>query len=81
LAGSRRPQPGPNPEEVNHDNPPAHRLKEVFRLGSKGRAYVKTRDAGRILRGQDLNVAIHACPELKALVNTILRLCGGDCLD
>jgi hypothetical protein len=77
LSGTvRSPIPGP-PEQVNHHQPPAHRLKEIFRLGSKGRDYIKTRDAARILRDQDLMVAINACPELKALVNTILGQCGG----
>jgi Domain of unknown function (DUF4276) len=78
LAGSNRASPGPNPEQVNHDNPPAHRLREAFRSGSRGRAYVKPRDAGRILKDQDLLVAVQNCPELKSLVNTILTLCGGD---
>lgn len=77
LSGTNRPQIQGPPEQVNHDQPPAHRLKEIFRLGSKGRDYVKTRDAGRILRGQDLMVSINACSELKEMVNTILRLCNG----
>lgn len=76
LAGSDRALPGPHPERVNHDRPPAHWLQEVFRTGSKGRAYVKTRDAARILRHQDLAIAAQACPELKAFLNTILALCG-----
>lgn len=57
LAGSARAVPGVHPENVNHDRPPAHRLQEVFRTGSKGKAYVKPRDAARILRGVDLGVA------------------------
>ncbi len=52
-------------------------LKEIFLNGSKGRAYVKERDATRILRDKDLSVSIGVCAELKAFVNTILRLCGG----
>jgi hypothetical protein len=78
LAGSNRAPFGPHPEQINHMNPPAHRLQEVFRTGSKKRSYVKTRDAGRILEGEDLMVAADACPELKAFLNTILSLCGGD---
>ncbi len=77
LAGSNRAALGPHPEQVNHTNPPAHRLAEVFRAGTRGRAYVKTRDAARVLRGQDLLVAAAACPELKSFLNTILTLCGG----
>jgi hypothetical protein len=57
LAGSNRARPGRNPEQVDHGNPPAHRIQEVFRTGTKGRAYVKPRDANRILRGKDLLVA------------------------
>lgn len=78
LSGSSRPAIQGPPEQVNHDQPPAHRLKEIFRLSNKGRHYVKTRDAARILRDQDLTVAIQACPELKAMVNTILAQCGGE---
>lgn len=78
LTGSNRKPPGANPERVNHGNSPAYRLAEVFRAGPKTKAdgYVKTRDAGRILKDQDLTVAIDACPELKSFVNTILTLSG-----
>jgi hypothetical protein len=77
VSGTHRPAiPGP-PEQVNHDQPPAHRLKEIYRFGDKGRDYVKTREAKRILRDQDLMVAVQACSELKAMVNTILGQCGG----
>lgn len=75
LAGSNRAAPGVNPEAVNHGNPPAHRLAEVYRTGQKSLSYIKTIEASRILRGEDLMVAINACSELKAFVNTILRLC------
>jgi hypothetical protein len=78
LAGSNRASPGLHPELVNHQNPPAARIKEVFRNGSRGRGYVKPRDADRILRGQDLLVSANKCPELKAMLNAILDLCGGE---
>ncbi len=77
LAGSNRAPFGPSPEEVDHMNPPAYRLQEVFRTGARKRSYVKTRDAKRILHGEDLLVAADACAELKAFLNTILSLCGG----
>jgi hypothetical protein len=78
LSGTNRPPIQGRPEQIDHNQPPAHRLKEIFRLGRKGRHnYVKTRDAARILRDQDLMVSIQACPELKAMVNTILSLCDG----
>jgi hypothetical protein len=78
LAGSNRATPSTQPEKVNHDKPPAHWLREVFRTGSKGKAYVKPRDAARILKDRDLTVAAQSCPELKAFLNTILELCGGE---
>jgi hypothetical protein len=80
LAGSNRAQPGTRPETVNHGKPPAEHLKEVFRSGSKGKAYVKPRDAARILKDNDLAVAANACPELKAFLNTILKSCGAESL-
>ncbi len=76
LAGSNWSTPGANPEQVNHDKPPAYRLQEMFRTGERGKAYVKPRDAARILRSNDLTIAAQACPELKAFLNTILSLCG-----
>lgn len=78
LAGHNKAAPPGNPENINHNNPPAHRIKEIFRIGSRGKAYVKPRDAGRILRDNDLSVAVSNCSELKAFVNTILRICGGE---
>ncbi|MBN2291695.1 MAG: DUF4276 family protein [Pirellulales bacterium] len=78
LAGSNRTPPGNNPEEVNHNNPPACRLKEIYRVGTCRNSYVKTRDAPRILQGEDLSVAIEACRELKDFVNRIIELSGGE---
>ncbi len=75
LTGSNHKPPGNNPEKVNHGNSPAYRLADEFRTGPKTKGYVKTRDAGRILKDEDLMVAINACQELKAFVNTILTLC------
>jgi len=76
LAGSNRTAPAPNPETVNHAKPPAYVLEEVFRTGTKGKRYSKTRDAVAILRGKDLGTAVEACPELKAFLNTILTCSG-----
>ena len=77
LAGSNRNTPAPNPETVNHSKPPAYRLIEVFATGKSRRSYSKVRDATRILKDKDLGVAISKCAELKAFVNTIIRLSGG----
>ncbi len=77
LAKSDRQVPGNDPERVNHSNPPAYRIKEIFRIGKCGQHYSKVRDTPRILRGEDLMIAINACPELKAFVNRIVSLAGG----
>jgi hypothetical protein len=77
LAGHNRAAPAGNPEAVNHNNPPAHRIEEIFRSGKCRDDYVKPRDAARILRESDLSTAITQCSELKAFVNTILSVCGG----
>ena len=78
LAGHNRACPPGNPENVNHNNPPAHRIGEIFETGRCRDSYVKPRDAARILRENDLSVAVSRCSELKALVNTILQSCGGE---
>lgn len=77
LAGHNKAMPAQNPETVNHSKPPAYHLKEIFSIGKSPRHYNKVRDAERILKDQDLGVAIAKCPELKAFVNTIIRLAGG----
>jgi hypothetical protein len=77
LAGHNKAIPSGTPESVNHQHPPSYRIQEIFRIGQRGQRYVKTRDATRILRGQDLLVSIAACPELRAFLNTILIACGG----
>jgi len=80
LAGSNKSSPGVHPEQVNHNKPPADHVSEAFRTGSRGKSYIKPRDGERILRENDLSIAADACPELKAFLNTILRLCGGELL-
>lgn len=77
LADSSGTCPSGPPESLNHGNPPAYRLKDLFERGKTPRSYQKRRDAGRILRDNDLGIAIEQCLELKALVNTILKLSGG----
>ncbi len=78
LAGHNRSAPAGNPEMVNHENPPAHRIQEIFRIGKCRDTYVKPRDAKRILKDSDLSLAVDNCSELKALVNTILSVCDGE---
>ena len=73
-AGANDTSSFPNPESVNHERPPAKRLAELYRTGTKGRAYSKTRDAAAILRGQDLEISAARCPELRAFLDTILTV-------
>ena len=77
LAGHNKSPPSGTPETVNHNNPPAYRIKEIFSIGSCRKHYVKPWDAGRILKNNDLSIAVYQCPELKAFINTILSSCGG----
>jgi hypothetical protein len=77
LAGHNKTAPAGQPETVNNLNPPAYRIKEIFENGRCRDSYIKPRDAGRILRDNDLSIAISQCQELKAFVNTILTVCGG----
>jgi len=77
LAGHEKKAPAGCPEHVNHNKPPAYPIKEIFEVGRCRDSYIKPRDAARILRYNDLSVAIGQCAELKALVNTILSVCGG----
>lgn len=77
LSGSNRAKPSRSPELLNHTKPPAYRITEIFATGKK-RFYSKPRDARKILEGQDLSIAANECRELKALLNTILSLCGGE---
>jgi hypothetical protein len=77
LAGHNRGAPPGPPEQVDHNRPPSKHVSEIFRIGTRRDGYSKVRDAARILEGQDLTVAASACPELKAFLNTILGLCGG----
>ena len=77
LAGHNMRSPGPLPEAVNHTRPPAVRIREIFEAGNRNRFYIKPRDADRILRENNLLDSAMACPELRSLLNTILRLRGG----
>jgi hypothetical protein len=80
LAKHNRAAPPGNPETVDHARPPSHHLREIFRIGGCRTHYSKTRDAKRILRDNDLLVAANACRELKAFLNTVLALSGGQAI-
>jgi len=77
LAKHNLGQPAGAPETINHNRPPSVIISDVFERGQCRDSYSKARDAQRILRDQDLGISIAACPELKAFVNRILGLAGG----
>lgn len=78
LSGADHKAPSGSPEQVNHGNPPAHRIKAVFEARKSRESYQKPRDGLRILRENDLLTAAQVCPELKSFLNTILGLCSGE---
>lgn len=80
IAGHNRNAPAGRPESINHNHPPSHHIKEIFRIGRCRDDYSKPRDANRILRDKDLTIAASQCVELKAFLNTILTLSGGESL-
>lgn len=76
MAGHNQSVPSSVPEQINHGNPPGRRMQNLFQVGTRPGAYVKRRDAARILDNNDLGIAVAQCPELKSLINTILTICG-----
>jgi hypothetical protein len=77
VAGHNRNAPPGAPESIDHNRPPSYHIKEIFRIGTCRDGYSKVRDANRILLNKDLAIAAATCPELKAFLNTILVLSGG----
>ncbi len=72
----RRTRPGPQPEQVDRDKPPSKHLEALYAAAHPPRKYVKRIEMLTILRRQNLTVAADQCPELKALLNTLLALGG-----
>lgn len=72
--------PSGKPEDVNHNHYPAKWIKDIFERGNCRDSYMKPRDALRILKENDLAVSANACQELKAFLNTILKLSGASIL-
>lgn len=75
LAKHNRKAPSGSPETVNHTKPPSYHIQEIFEIGQRKGSYNKPIDGKAILKNNDLMIAIQACPELKAFVNTIIFLC------
>jgi hypothetical protein len=75
LAKHNRSAPSDSPETVNHQKPPSYWIKEIFKIGTRGKDYNKVIDGMAILKNNDLMIAINACPELEAFVYRIISLC------
>ena len=77
LAIHNRKAPSGSPETVNHNKPPSYHIQEIFEIGKCKSSYDKPIHGKAILKknDNDLMIAIQACPELKAFVNTIISLC------
>lgn len=75
IAKHNRSAPSGCPETVNHNQPPAYHIKEIFHVGKVKKDYNKPIHGKKILEKEDLMIAIQACPELKAFVNQIISLC------
>lgn len=80
LARHNRGAPPGGPESVNHMRPPSSHIEAMFAIGNCRKHYSKPRDANRILTGKNLAVAAGQCPELKAFLNTLIGLSGGELL-
>jgi len=66
----------PSPEEVNHDNPPARRVRALFQEGKPPRKYKKPVDGMKLFEKLDLAEVASVCPELKSFLDKLLQLCG-----
>lgn len=65
---------GKHPENINHNNPPAHRLWELFQQGKPPRKYKKPIDGKKLFERLNLEEVGAVCPEFKAFLNTLLQL-------
>jgi Domain of unknown function (DUF4276) len=70
--GIQQGSPGHNPEQVDGVKPPSYRLRELYQRAKH--EYTKTLEMPAILEGKDLMIAANTCPELKGLLNTLLKL-------
>ncbi|HUU85185.1 MAG TPA: DUF4276 family protein [Phycisphaerae bacterium] len=77
--GVKAKKPGVKPEAINHEKPPSKHLKELFRQAKQPRRnYDKVRHAWKWLTAERLGRAAEVCPELKAFLNSLLELAGGE---
>lgn len=68
---------GAQPEEINHGNPPAHRIRDLFDHHAKPhRKYKKPVDGLAIFKNLDLENVAAVCPEFRLFLNSLLELSG-----
>src|SRR5438445_700924 len=69
---------GANPEDIDRDKPPAHRLRELFQNEGKrsDRRYSKPIDGKKLFEALDLVEVARRCPEFKSFLNCLLELAG-----
>ncbi|MBI2892818.1 MAG: DUF4276 family protein [Deltaproteobacteria bacterium] len=73
--GNRQPW-GAHPEEIDGNNPPAHRLSALFQQGPHPRRYKKPIDGKKLFEQTDLAGAAEQCPELRRFLNCLLSCAG-----
>ncbi|MBI1826490.1 MAG: DUF4276 family protein [Planctomycetes bacterium] len=64
-------KPGANPEQVNGQSPPSHRLKGLYQRAR--RKYDKVVDALRWLTAERLEQSAKECPQLKEFLDSLLE--------
>ena len=69
----KKQQWGANPEDVNHNHPPAHRMQKLFDTGPRSRRYKKPVDGKKLFERLDLLEVAKRCPEFKLFLNCMLQ--------
>lgn len=67
-------KPGAKPEEINGQNPPSMRLKDLYRKAKT--CYEKPIDAKKWLTAERIAIAAESCPELMLFLNSLLEFAG-----
>src|SRR5207245_566511 len=73
--GNRKPW-GAQPENIDRDKPPAHRLWALFQEGKPPRKYKKPIDGRKLFEQLDVLEIAARCPEFRQLIECLLQLAG-----
>lgn len=65
-----------SPEEVNDQNPPKRRVKELFRTRGRKRDYIPHSDAPKILEKADPKEVAKKCPNFKVFLEDLRETAG-----